>query len=266
MSISTPSGENKSPSVVKVSGKPAAKPGGKPGGRPGGKASSGKGGGPRKPTAPVKVGQSRNWGPIALFVAVGVIAVAIIGFAAWPAFKPGGAGYAWETRADQIDGIVNYRTNGTELTRNHKWGPIQYAQNPPVGGDHIYPQAWQQCMGNIYDSPIPNEHAVHSLEHGAAWLTYRSDLPKDQIDTLAAKINGKQFTMMSPVEGLDSAVSLQAWGYQLKLDDVNDSRIDDFIGALAKNATVEPGATCSGGTTAVGTTPLTEQQVSQMGG
>lgn len=260
MSISTPSGEPKSPSVVKVSGKPAAKPGARPGNKT---SSGGKGGGPRKPITPVKVSQGRNWGPIALFTAVGVIAVGIIGFAAWPAFKPGGAGYAWETRAEQINGVVNYRAQG-EIPTGHKWGSIAYPQNPPVGGEHIYPQAWQQCMGNIYEHPIPNEHAVHSLEHGAVWLTYRSDLPAEQVATLAEKIKGKQYTMMSPVEGLDKAVSVQAWGYQLKLDDVNDSRIDDFISTLAKVASVETGATCSGGTTAVGTTPLTEQQVQQM--
>ncbi len=258
MSISTPSGEQKSPSVVKVSGKPGAKPGAKPGGKA---PSGGKGGGPRRPQAPVKVGQGRNWGPIALFIAVGVISVGIIGFAAWPSFKPGGTAYSWETRASQIDGIVNYRTNGTELKRDHVWGTQTYAQSPPVGGSHN--TVWQQCMGNIYDAPIPNEHAVHSLEHGAVWLTYRSGLPADQVETLASKIRGKQFTMMSPVENLSTAVSLQAWGYQLKLEDVNDSRIDLFISALSKNATLEPGVGCDQGNTATGTTPLTEQQVQQ---
>ena len=118
-------------------------------------------------------------------------------------------------------------------------------------------------MGNIYDAVIPSEHAVHSLEHGAVWLTYRSDLPANEVDALKAKVKGKQFTMMSPVDGLDAKVSLQAWGYQLKLDDVNDSRINDFITILAKNATLEPEASCSGGNTATGTTPLTEQQAQQ---
>ncbi|WP_117210600.1 DUF3105 domain-containing protein [Allorhizocola rhizosphaerae] len=262
MSISTPSGEQNSPSVVKVSGKPSAKPGAKPGGKGGGKpAAGGKGGGPRRPQAPVKVGQGRNWGPIALFVAVGVIAVGIIIAAAWPSFGPGGSAYPWEQRASQIEGIVNFRANGTELKRDHAWGTQTYAQNPPVGGPHN--AVWQQCMGNIYDAPIPNEHAVHSLEHGAVWVTYRSGLPADQVEVLANKVRGKQFTMLSPVDNLDKPVSLQAWGYQLKLDDVNDARIDKFIEALAKNATLEPQVGCGEGNTATGTTPLTEQQVQQ---
>jgi hypothetical protein len=263
MSISTPS-EPKNPSVVKVSGKPAAKPGAKPGNKTGAKtpaSNKGKGGGPRKPVAPVKVGGGRNWGPIALFTAVGVIALGIIGFAAWPSFKPGGSAYSWQTRANGISGVVNFRDNGTPLSQEHDWAPQTYPQSPPVGGKHS--PVWQKCMGDIYDAPIPNEHAVHSLEHGAVWLTYRGDLNPDEVNTLKSKMKGKPFTLMSPVDGLDHKVSLQAWGYQLKVDDVNDSRIDDFIGALAKNASLEPEAGCSGGNTATGTTPLTEQQAQQ---
>ncbi|HEX6686073.1 MAG TPA: DUF3105 domain-containing protein [Candidatus Limnocylindrales bacterium] len=267
MSISTPS-EPKNPSVVKVSGKPAAKPGAKPGTKTGTKTGTkaqvptkGKGGGPRKPVTPVKVGGGRNWGPIALFTIVGVIAVGIIGYAAWPSFKPGGTAYSWQDRAAAIDGIVNFRDNGTKLVAEHDWAPQKYEQNPPIGGKHS--PVWQQCMGNIYDAPIPNEHAVHSLEHGAAWLAYRSDLPASEVETLKSKINGKQFTMMSPVEGLDSKVSMQAWGYQLKVNDVNDGRIATFIEALAKNASLEPEAGCTTGNTATGTTPLTEQQAQQ---
>jgi hypothetical protein len=36
-------------------------------------------------------------------------------------------------------------------------------------------------------------------------------------------------------------------GFQLKVDNADDSRIKDFITALRQNATVEQGAICSGG-------------------
>ena len=62
--------------------------------------------------------------------------------------------------------------------------------------------------------------------------------------------------MMSPYEGLDAPISLQAWGYQLKLDNADDSRIDDFIRALRVNASIEgPNALCEQGVTATGTRP-----------
>ena len=59
---------------------------------------------------------------------------------------------------------------------------------------------------------------------------------------------------MSPFAGLDKPISLQAWGYQLKVDNADDGRIDEFISALRQNAPSEPGATCTGGITATGTT------------
>jgi hypothetical protein len=62
---------------------------------------------------------------------------------------------------------------------------------------------------------------------------------------------------MAPYPGLDKPISLQAWGFQLKVDNADDSRIDDFITNLKQNASVEPGAVCSSGVTDQGiTTPL----------
>lgn len=254
MSISTQGGnEQRRPNVVTVGGKPGGKTGAKTAPQA---AKSAAGGGPRKPITPVKVNQGRNWGPIALFTVVGVLAAGIIGWGAWAAFKPGGAGYGWESKANSIEGIENTRTKYT--SGSHTWDPVKYDESPAVGGTHSY--VWQNCSGNIYDQPIPNEHAVHSLEHGAVWITYNADLPADQVEKLVAKVRGKDFMMISPVKGLTPKVSNQAWGFQLKVDSVDDPRIDEFITALRKNATMEPEAGCSGGNTATGDAPLTQEQ------
>jgi hypothetical protein len=110
-------------------------------------------------------------------------------------------------------------------------------------------------MGDVYSEQIANEHAVHSLEHGAVWVTYRPDLPADQVEKLASKVRGVEMMFMSPYPGLDAPISLQAWGYQLKVDNASDGRIDEFIKSLRVNATLEDGAVCSGGITVTGTTP-----------
>lgn len=264
MSISTPGGPERRPTVASTAKKPAGgRPAsGKPGsGKPaGGKAGSGKpvgsqrgGKGPRKPITPVKVSQSRNWGPIALFVAVGVLAVAIVGYGGWATFQ---GSKPWDERADAIAGIVNYREKDPELVTggNHQQGSIEYSILPPVAGPHN--DAWQNCMGDIYDAPIASEHAVHSLEHGAVWITYQPDLDAGQVERLAERVRGNEKLFLSPYEGLDAAISLQAWGYQLKVDNADDSRIDDFIKTLKVNASVEgPTALCAQGVTATGTTP-----------
>ena len=52
--------------------------------------------------------------------------------------------------------------------------------------------------------------------------------------------------VMSPYPGLDSPVSLQSWGHQLKVDDATDPRIDEFISSLKQNQYTHPevGASC----------------------
>jgi hypothetical protein len=259
--MSTP-GPERVPSTVKVSktsgqGRP---PGSKAGAKstPAKKGPAGKGGGGkgRKPITPVKVAGGRNWGPIIVAGVVVLIAVGIIGYGVYATTKSSKeASTPWEERAAAISGIQNYRnsSDASITARNHKPGVLTYKTSPPVGGDHN--PRWENCMGDIYAQPIPNEHAVHSLEHGAVWLTYKQGMAADQVDKLKTKIQGKDYTLMSPYPNLDKNVSLQAWGYQLKVDSVDDPRIDEFIRALRTNATVEPNAACSSGVTVTGSTP-----------
>jgi hypothetical protein len=224
----------------------------RPAGRPPVKGAGGRG---RRPVAPVKVHSERNWGPIALFAGAGVVAVLIIGFAAVQLYRQSNQP-SWTEQAAGIDGIVNYRETDpqTAAERNHQAGQVTYKMNPPAAGNHN--SRWQNCMGDVYTSQIAKEHAVHSLEHGAVWITYRPDLPQSEIDTLAGKVRDKEFLMLSPYPGQDRPISLQAWGYQLKVDQADDGRIDQFINALRKNATLEAEAGCSGGITEASPTPF----------
>jgi hypothetical protein len=256
--MSTP-GPERVPSTVKVDktsgqGKPPASKAApaKTGGArptPGKGAGAGKGAKGRKPITPVTVRGTRNWGPIAVAGVVVLIAVGIIGYGVFASVK-GSA--SWQDKAKDISGIVNYRAqkNAQIDARDHKDGPLTYVTNPPVGGAHN--PTWQNCMGDVYAEPIANEHAVHSLEHGAVWVTYKQGLGPDQVDKLKAKVQGKDYMLMSPITNLDKNISLQAWGYQLKVDNADDKRIDAFIKALRLNASMEPTAACSGGNTTTG--------------
>jgi hypothetical protein len=111
---------------------------------------------------------------------------------------------------------------------------------PPVGGTHN-PQ-WLNC--GIYDDPVENALAVHSLEHGAVWLTYNPDAAPDQIAALEAYAD--TFTLVSPYPDQESDFAASAWGVQLKLDSLPDDRLDQFIGRY-KGQGPEAGASCSGG-------------------
>ena len=140
-----------------------------------------------------------------------------------------------------IDGVVTY----SNLARDHTDGPVTYPQTPPVGGVHN--PVWQNC--GIYDQPIHNENAVHSLEHGSVWITYQPDLPADAVEHLRSLVRGHDHLLLSPFPGLPKPVVASAWGVQLQLDDASDSRLTLFIAHYEQGPqTPEPGAVCTGGT------------------
>lgn len=122
---------------------------------------------------------------------------------------------------------------------------VAYDKTPPFGGAHA--QVWADCQGTVYDDPVRTEHMVHSLEHGTVWIAYNADdLSNSDLRELVEKVEGQPYMMLSPWPDLDQPVSLQSWGHQLKVDAVDDPRIDQFIAALRANdyTTPEPGARC----------------------
>jgi hypothetical protein len=137
------------------------------------------------------------------------------------------------------------------LARGHD-EDVVYEQTglPPMGGTHS--SVWENC--GIYDQPIETKNAVHSMEHGAVWVTYQPDLPEADVETLRDKVSQYSYAILSPFDGLQSPVVLTAWGIQLEVDSANDSRITTFLDQYVQGPqTPEFGATCSDGAG----TPLT---------
>ena len=94
------------------------------------------------------------------------------------------------------------------LSRNHTYEPVTYEQSPPVGGDHN--PIWQNA--GFYEEPVPNEKAVHTMEHGAVWITYEPDLPQDQKDELRQIVESQECLIASPYPDLPTLVVASAWG------------------------------------------------------
>jgi uncharacterized membrane protein YvbJ len=142
---------------------------------------------------------------------------------------------------DTIAGVVHY----SNLTRKHVTTKVNYPQTPPVGGNHN--PVWLNC--GIYDAPVTNENAVHSLEHGAVWITYQPGLSSDDVVTLRNLVSGHSYAILSPYPDLPSPVVASAWGYQLKVTKATDPRLAAFLKKYEQGPqTQEPGAACSGGT------------------
>ena len=126
----------------------------------------------------------------------------------------------------------------------HTEANVDYKQNPPAGGPHN--PIWQNC--GYYSKPVRDENAVHSLEHGAVWITYSPDLPQDQVDHLRDLAQNQTYMLVSPRDNLPSPVVASAWGKQLTLQSADDPNLERFIGAYRQGPqTPEPGAACTGG-------------------
>ncbi|MEV8591762.1 DUF3105 domain-containing protein [Streptomyces sp. NPDC052012] len=141
------------------------------------------------------------------------------------------------------DGVKKWE--GT-LARNHVTKSVSYPVTPPVGGDHN--PVWMNCNGDVYTKEINNTNAVHSLEHGAVWVTYNSQADKADVDALAAKVKKTPYTLMSPVDGQKDPIMLTAWGHQRTVTGAEDPAVDAFLEKFVQGQqTPEPGAACTNG-------------------
>jgi hypothetical protein len=135
----------------------------------------------------------------------------------------------------------------TGLEQTHVDTPVNYPQTPPVGGPHN--PAWQTCA--FYDKPVMVERGVHSMEHGAVWITYSADLPADQIAVLKTLQASGREVLVSPFAGLPTPLVASAWGKQLQLQSATDPRLAEFVKLFDDGPqTPELDTPCAGGSDA----------------
>jgi hypothetical protein len=197
-------------------------------------------GGRTRPPATV-VAQPRPWGLIIASIAIVAFAAAVIIYAV------GQVQQSNEGKVEQPSEIAGLQTYEYAAGQEHVNTPVAYTESPPVGGPHAPPPAWADCTGTVYDVDIRHENAVHSLEHGAVWITYNPDqLSAGDIATLAKLVDGVSGRMLSPYVGLDSPISVQSWNHQLKVDSADDERIEQYADFFTYNGEFfpEPGASC----------------------
>ncbi len=149
-----------------------------------------------------------------------------------------------QAAAGDIPGVVTTTGLGANHVENQpEPTPTNGVRVPPVGGDHD--PSPQTC--GVYTEPVGTWHAVHSLEHGAVWITYQPGLPSDQVSILAADAQGHDHVLVSPFPDQPSPVILTAWGLQLRVDAASDPRVKEFIAKYENGPqTPEPGAACDG--------------------
>ena len=171
----------------------------------------------------------------------GVLGLLLLGILVYAVMNQGAGFLNPIDKADKsVSGVLKYKES-----RKHVDGTVKYAQTPPAGGDHNAEA--QSCA--VYTAPIPNEHAVHSLEHGAVWVTYRPDLPAAEVTALKSMVEGNAYRMLSPYPGLKSPISLQAWGRQIFVNKASDPKVNEFLKAYTQGPQAPENGVCQGNTT-----------------
>ncbi|MFE9842731.1 DUF3105 domain-containing protein [Streptomyces goshikiensis] len=181
---------------------------------------------------------------LAITVSTAVVA-GLVGFGAWVLIdQKQQEKDAEAARKAPVSGEQDW--DAKKLGRNHVETPVKYEMNPPVGGDH-HPR-WMNCNGDVYKNPVPEVNAVHSLEHGAVWVTYNEKAAKGDLDKLAETVGKTPYSLMSPVKEQTGTIMLSAWGKQLTVDGATDPRVAQFFTKYVQGPqTPEPGAACTNG-------------------
>ncbi len=153
--------------------------------------------------------------------------------------------YSWLTTRDENrepDGVVSYNYSGGQ----HSSDPQTYTESPPVGGTHN--PAWQTC--DYYGGVIPNENAVHSLEHGAVWITYSPGISDSDREKLEGWAKDRTYLLVSEYDDQSSPFVFTAWNNQLAIDSLSSKEATQFMNYFIQGPqTPERGASCSGGNT-----------------
>ena len=184
-------------------------------------------------------------------ITIALSTLIVAGLVGWGAYYINSANEKEEQQAAEAKKPVSGEKtwDAKKLGRTHVAGTVKYPMNPPVGGNHN--KAWMTCEGNVYTKAVPNENAVHSLEHGAVWVTYNEKATDADIKTLADKVTKTPYTLMSPDKTQSGTIMLSAWGHQLSVGKASDPRVEQFLTKYVQGAqTPEAGAPCSGGLTA----------------
>ena len=129
-------------------------------------------------------------------------------------------------------------------------GLILFPPDPPPAQ---YLEAdWLNC--GIYAEPVELDLVIASMLHGAVWISYQTNLPAAQVDTLHNLVrevlagSEEPMVILSPAEDQSSPILATAWRVQLSLDEATDPRLAQFLAHYQVSPyTPQAGQPCSGG-------------------
>lgn len=102
-----------------------------------------------------------------------------------------------------------------------------YNSNPPTSGWHY----GNPAPKGFHETSVPDEAAVHNLEHGDIWVAYHPRIATSTKESLRALAVGKVFA--SPREQNEFDISLVAWGrldsFNVEGEGIDIARVTAFV-------------------------------------
>lgn len=108
---------------------------------------------------------------------------------------------------------------------------------PPARGPHF---ATAQRVG-VYQNPVADGNAIHSLEHGVVWIAYNPTLIQSDV-VRALEDLGRDYgvdTIVSPRPENTAPISATSWGQILNLESFDRGQLAEFI-ETNRNRSPEP--------------------------
>jgi hypothetical protein len=177
---------------------------------------------------------------IITFASIGVGVVVLIGIIVLIVRNSSGAGTA--TGGD--DGSSQWETIPTQPGVHIETGdPYQpWNSDPPTSGYH-YGQPMQPAKAGFYDTALPDENMVHSLEHGYIILWYQCGQLSDA-DCTAMKqglkdviqATGTYKVVAMPREKMTVPVIAVSWGKMYKQSEFDKDKLIAFVKANRENS------------------------------
>ncbi|MGI8617063.1 MAG: DUF3105 domain-containing protein [Actinomycetota bacterium] len=115
------------------------------------------------------------------------------------------------------------------------FGPGQttsYSDPPATSGQHS--PGSLPVDPKVYDVPVEETAAVHSMEHGAVFVYYLPEgnggVAQDVVDRLAQIAEGSGATFLAPYPNLDpkTALTLAAWNYRQSCPVTSTDTVDEL--------------------------------------
>jgi hypothetical protein len=165
-------------------------------------------------------------------VAAVVIAVAAVGIG----FAMSGGGDDESAAGPAQQGDCTSETFDALEARHVEELPNDYEYNsiPATSGLHNEVTA----IWNLYDQPVPQINYVHNMEHGGVVVQYGSEVPSEDVASLASwyqqDSRGLIVAPLSPdMEEEDPALTdtivATSWTHQLRCGSFDQGALDDFI-------------------------------------